>query len=82
MEGQKPQYILTDIKLRQTAKILHAATITTGPNQILLIERRQPFLVGNLELSYNRKGGSIPVSSGFPQDQGNFNFLKASELLP
>lgn len=82
MEGQKPQYILTDIKLRQTAKILHAATITTGPNQILLIERRQPFLVGNLELSYNRKGGSIPVSSGFPQDQGNFTFLRAAELLP
>lgn len=82
MEGQKPQYVLSDTKLRQTSKMLHAATITTGPNQILLIDRRQPFLIGDLEVSHNRKGGSIPVSSGFPQEEGNFTFLRAAELLP
>lgn len=82
VEGQKPQYVLSDTKLRQTSKMLHAATITTGVNQILLIERRQPFLIGDLEVSYTRKGGSIPVSSGFPQEEGNFTFLRAAELLP
>jgi len=82
LEDQKGRYILSDTKLRQSGKMLHAATITTGPNQILLIDRRQPFLIGDLEFSYTRKGGIIPMSSGFPQDDGNFTFLRAAELLP
>jgi hypothetical protein len=80
--GEKGHYIISDTKLRQSGKLIHAATVTTGPNQILLIERRQPFMIGDLELSYSRKGGIIPVSSGFPQDDGNFTFLRAAELLP
>lgn len=82
MEDQKGRYIISSTRLRQSGKMIHAATVTTGENQILLIDRRQPFLIGDLELSYSRKGGIIPVSSGFPQDTGNFTFLRAAELLP
>ena len=79
---EKGRYIISDTKLRQNGKMIHACTVTTGANQILLIDRRQPFMIGDLELSYSRKGGSIPVSSGFPQEDGNFTFLRAAELLP
>lgn len=82
VEDQKGRYVISSVKLRSTSSLIHAATVTTGPNQILLIDRHQPFMIGDLELSHTRKGGSIPVSSGFPQEDGNFTFLRAGELLP
>jgi len=82
VEGQDTRYIISSVKLRHSNKMILGAVITTGANQILTIERRQSFMIGDLELSYNRQGGSIPVSSGFPQDDGSFIFLKESELLP
>lgn len=81
IEDQNGRYIISDTKLRQSGKMIHAATVTTGPNQILTIERRQPFMIGDYEFSYSRKGGIIPMSSGFPQDDGSFIFLRSAELL-
>lgn len=82
VEDRKGKYIISDTKLRHSARRLHVATVTTSATQILTIERFQPFLIGDLELSTYRKGGSIPVSSGQPQADGDFVFLKQSELLP
>lgn len=82
LEDKRGRYVISDTKLRQTARRMHVATITTSATQILTIERFQPFLIGDLELSNVRKGGGIPVSSGLPQDDGDFVFLKQSELLP
>lgn len=82
VEDQKTRYIISSTKLRHSNTLILGAVITTGANQILTIERRQSFMIGDLELSYTRQGGSIPVSSGFPQEDGSFIFLKASELLP
>ena len=82
VEDQAGKYFISSTKLRKSNSFIHAATVITGANQILLIERHQPFMISNLELSYTRKGGSIPVSAGFPQEEGNFTILRASELLP
>lgn len=82
LEDRRGRYVVSDTKLRHSARRMHVATITTSATQILTIERFQPFLIGDLELSTFRKGGSIPVSSGQPQVDGDFVFLKAGELLP
>jgi len=82
LEDRRGRYVISDTKLRHSARRMHVATITTSATQILTIERFQPFLLGDLELSTFRKGGSIPVSSGQPQVDGDFVFLKQSELLP
>lgn len=82
LEDQKGRYVITPTKLRHSGRCMHIATVTTSATQILTIERLQPFLIGDLELSTSRKGGIIPVSTGLPQVEGNFVFLKQSELLP
>lgn len=82
VEDQQCRYLISDTKLRHNARMMHVATITTTATQIASIESRQPFLIGDLELSYTRNAGTIPVSSGLPQDDGTFAFLKQSELLP
>lgn len=82
LEDRRGRYLISDTKLRHSARRMHVATITTSATQILTIERFQPFLIGDLELSSYRKGGIIPVSSGQPQVDGDFVFLKQSELLP
>jgi len=82
LEDQKGRYTITPTKLRHSGRCMHVATVTTSATQILTIERLQPFLIGDLELSTTRKGGIIPVSTGLPQTTGDFVFLKQSELLP
>lgn len=82
VEDQQCSYVISDVKLRHSGRMMHVATITTGASLIDSIESRQPFMIGDLELSYTRTGGTIPVSSGLPQDDGTFAFLKQSELLP
>jgi len=82
LEDQKGRYVITPTKLRHSGRCMHVGTVTTSATQILTIERLQPFLIGDLELSTTRKGGIIPVSTGLPQVEGNFVFLKQSELLP
>lgn len=82
IEDRKGKYLITTTKLRHSGRCMHVATVTTSSTQILTIERYQPFMIGDLELSTTRKGGIIPVSTGLPQIEGNFVFLKQSELLP
>lgn len=82
VEGGIPKYVISVKKLRKRANLLPAATLVTNDRQILTITRLQPFMVGDYMLSNVREGGTIPVSAGFPQDPGNFLFLKRPELLP
>lgn len=82
VEDTQPKYVLSVAKLRKRSGFLLAAIITTNEKQILTIERLQPFMIGEYSLSFSRDGGIIPVSAGFPQDDGNFRFLRNAELLP
>lgn len=82
IEDNKPKFIVSAVKLRRRSSLLPACTLTTNDKQILTIVRHQPFLIGDYMLSYTREAGIIPVSSGFPQDAGNFSFLRNAELLP
>jgi hypothetical protein len=61
--------------------MMRVATVVTNASSIVTITREQPFMVGDLLLSYTREGGIIPMSSGFPQDEGSFVFVHNGELL-
>ena len=82
IEDETPKYLLSAIQLRKSGSMLRVATIVTNDKQILTITREQPFMVGDLLLSYTREGGTIPMSAGYPQDEGLFVFLRQGELLP
>ena len=82
IEDNSPRYVLSVVKLRKRPGMMLAAIVTTNEKQILTIERLQPFMIGEYLFSYSRDGGIIPVSSGFPQDDGSFIFLRDAELLP
>lgn len=82
IEDETPKYLLSAIPLRKSGSMLRVATIVTNDRQILTITREQPFMVGDLLLSYTREGGTIPMSAGYPQDEGLFVFLHNGELLP
>jgi len=82
IEDETPKYLLSSVALRKSGSMLRVATIVTNDRQILTITREQPFMVGDLLLSYTREGGTIPMSAGYPQDEGLFVFLHNGELLP
>lgn len=82
VEDDKPQYIFATKALRKTNTMMRVATVTTNANQITSIVREQPFMIGDLLLSFTREGGIIPMSTGFPQDEGQFAFVTQAELLP
>lgn len=82
IEDTVAKYIFSTVKLRKGNAVMLVAVITTNEKQILTLERRTPFMVADYELSFVRDGGIIPISSGFPQDNGVFKFVKTSELLP
>jgi hypothetical protein len=82
IEDDEPRYVLSSIALRKSGSMIRVSTIVTNEKQILTITREQPFMVGDLLLSYTREGGTIPMSTGFPQDEGQFVFVRQGELLP
>lgn len=82
VEDDEPRYLISSEKLRESGSLMKAAMLTTNEKQILTITRYQPFVIGDFKLSYTREGGIIPVSSGFPQDEGKFIFLRYAELKP
>lgn len=82
VEDDVAKYIITPVKMRKSGNMLKAATVVTNDKQILTIVRHQPLTVGPYQLSYTREGGTIPMSTGFPQDEGDFPFLRSAELLP
>ena len=82
VEDDVAKYIITTTKMRKSGNMLKAATVVTNSQQILTITRHQPLMAGPYQLSYSREGGTIPMSTGFPQDEGDFFFLKNAELLP
>lgn len=75
-------YVFSTTPLRKTGSLLLVASLITNDKQILTITRNRSFVIGDLHLSGVREGGIIPVSSGFPQNEGTFAFLRQSELLP
>lgn len=82
VEDDKPKYILSTTKLRKSGNLLLAGKLETNDKQILNIVRLQPIMIGGYQLSYTREGGTIPISTGLPQDPGTFSFLRQAELLP
>lgn len=82
IEDDTPSYIISGVKLRKSGSLLLVGVITTALLQILSIQRLQPLMVGDFLFSFTREGGIIPVSTGFPQDEGVFAFLREAELLP
>lgn len=82
IEDNIPKYILSTTKLRRGSALLLVGSATTNGSQVISIDRKKPFVIGDYEMSYTRDGGIIPISTGFPQDEGVFRFLKLSELLP
>lgn len=82
VEDDRPKYLVSTSQMRKAGNMLRVAKLVTNDKQILTIERYQPLMVGSHQLSYTREGGIIPISSGFPQDEGDFIFLRNAELLP
>lgn len=82
VEDDEAKYVISTTKMRKSGNMLKAATIVTNDRQILTIVRHQPLMVGPYLLSFTREGGIIPMSTGFPQDEGDFFFLRGAELLP
>jgi len=82
VEDDEPKYIISVTKMRKSGNMLKAATIVTNDRQILTIVRHQPLMIGPYLLSYTREGGIIPMSTGFPHDEGDFYMLRNAELLP
>ena len=82
VEDDEAKYVISTAKLRKSGNMLKAATVVTNDKQILTIVRHQPLMIGPYLLSYTREGGIIPMSTGFPQDEGDFFFLRGAELLP
>lgn len=82
VEDDEPKYIISVTKMRKSGNMLKAATIVTNDKQILTITRHQPLMIGPYLLSYTREGGIIPMSTGFPHDEGDFFMLRNAELLP
>lgn len=82
VEDDKPKYVISTNQLRKSGNLMKAATVVTNDRQILTITRHQPLFIGGYMLSYTREGGIIPLSTGFPQDEGDFIFLHQAELLP
>lgn len=82
IEDTVAKYIFSTVKVRKGSAVMLVAIITTNERQILTLERRTPFVVADYELGFVRDGGVIPISAGFPQDDGIFKFVKTSELLP
>jgi hypothetical protein len=81
IEDDLPRYLLSILPLRKSGSMMRVATVVTNASSIVTITREQPFMVGDLLLSYTREGGIIPMSSGFPQDEGSFVFVHNGELL-
>lgn len=82
VEDDQAKYIISVTKMRKSGNMLKAATVVTNDRQILTIVRHQPLMIGPYLLSYTREGGIIPMSTGFPHDEGDFYMLRNAELLP
>lgn len=74
------KYIITQNRLRHNNFLLPAATVVCGEKQVLRIDTRQPFMIGDLILQTGREAGTIPASSGMPMDEGSFRYVYQHDL--
>ena len=56
-------------------------TVKTNEKQILSIERRNVFLINGYIVSEQKRGSAIPSSSGLISSDGQFPWVKETELL-
>lgn len=75
------KYLITKNRLRHNNFLLPAATVVCGEKQVIRIDTRQPFLIGDYILTSDREGGTIPVSTGLPMDEGSFRYIYNSDLI-
>lgn len=75
-----PNYRITTNKLKQHNLLLLVAKATTNASQVTSIEKYQPCLIANRELTPERKHGAIVHSTGLPMDQGQYSVVRNSDL--
>lgn len=78
--GSGAYYEVTKILRSHDANKILVATIKTDDFGIVTIERRQTFTIAGFPITLARDMG-VPASSGAVTEQGNYKFLKRSELF-
>lgn len=78
--GSGAYYEVTKILRNHDANKILVATIKTDDFGIVTIERRQTFTISGFPITLARDMG-VPASSGATTEQGNYKFLKRSELF-
>lgn len=78
--GDQSNFIVSGKKIRHNLSIVPAAEVITNGTQILTINRKSTFMLGDAIISAQRIAGSIPVSTGVPMDEGNLNYVYQSDL--
>ncbi|QBZ70664.1 putative virion structural protein [Edwardsiella phage pEt-SU] len=78
--GSGAYYEVTKILRGHDANKILVATVKTDDFGIVTIERRQTFTISGFPITLARDMG-VPASSGAVTEQGNYKFLKRSELF-
>jgi len=78
--GDKAYFIVSGKKIRHNLSLIPAAEVITNALQILLINRKSTFMIGDAILSTARIAGSVPVSIGLPMDAGVLDYIYQSDL--
>ena len=80
VEGNKPFYYTSLIKNPRSVYHLLVAVVKTSKTKIESIDRLQPVHVGDRMISKFREGAILPISTGFPQDDGWFDHIDGEDL--
>lgn len=78
---QKPTYLVSNQKLRLNSKMLLLLVVETDSVGVSKLTPNSPFMIDGFEITTERKGNSIPVSTGGSQNPGEFKVLKEVDLL-
>lgn len=79
-DGKVSYEVTTDKKADSTFH-LWIGRVITNERQILTIERMNVFLINNSRVSEQKRGSSIPASSGGITTEGQIAWVKDSELI-
>lgn len=77
----EPQYIITEVKTFDTTYNMWIGTVVTNASQILSISRSNVLLLNGARISETKRGGAIPASNGLITEQGQFPWLRNSEII-
>ena len=76
-----PEYHISTSKIPNSTFSMWIGTVKTNEKQILSIERRNVFLINGYIVSEQKRGSAIPSSSGLISSDGQFPWVKETELL-